>query len=156
MHKLTRAEEAKRLMQMYGPDAAGRIMESLERQFTVLHNRAQVLLGLCGIVVTTTGFSGRLIAGTNATAQWLVIGGVTLSLLAGALVVWGVLHLRWLSQQAGELTEPWLITCLEYRDLKTSFYRAAISVLLIGLALYVAAVSIMLLNPHADAASVVR
>ncbi|MGB7156722.1 MAG: hypothetical protein WBD40_01570 [Tepidisphaeraceae bacterium] len=39
----------------------------------VLHNRAQVLLALCGIVVTTTGFSGRLVAGTNAAAQWLII-----------------------------------------------------------------------------------
>lgn len=140
--------EADRILRYYGDDALPEIMAMLERQFTMLHNRAQVLLGLCGIVVTTTGFSGRLVAGTNAAAQWLVIAGVALTLLAAAVVVWGVLHLYWLTMQPGDTTRTWLLTSLAYRDKKTRAYRIGISLLLVGLTLYAAALAIMLLYPR--------
>jgi hypothetical protein len=140
---------------MYTQDPA-KMMEAMERQFTILHNRSQVALGLAGIVVTTTGFSGRIIAGTNRTGQVLIILGVGFTLLAAMLVVSGVLHLRWLTQQPGDLVRPWLETCLEYRDRKTRFYRVGIVFLLLGIGLYVAAIAVMLLNPSAGAVPMVR
>lgn len=146
---LDREQEADRLMTLYGPDGLTRVMEMLERQFAILHNRSQVLLGLCGIVVTTTGFSGRLIAGTGPAAQALVIAGVGLCLVSAVVVVWGVLHLRWLSQQPGQLGREWMLTCLTYRDRKTAAYRAAIVLMLAGLTLYVGAIALMLLHPAA-------
>ena len=155
MTTLDRQHEAERIATFYNHEPA-KVMESLERQFSILHNRSQVLLGLCGVIITTTGFSGRLIAGTNAAAQWLIILGVSLSLLSALVVVWGVLHLRWLSQQAGDVLMPWLITCLEYRDRKTRAYRWAITIFLSGAAAYVMAIAIMLLNPGADAVELNR
>lgn len=140
--------EADRILVIYGQDNARGIMELLERQFTLLHHRTQVLLGLCGVVITTTGFSGRLIAGTHRAAQLFIVTGVCLTLLAAVVVVWGVLHLSWLSQQPGDLVRPWLITCLEYRDRKTRAYRLGIVLMLVGVACYVAAIAIMLLNPY--------
>lgn len=148
MPHLTRDEEAHRILTEYGDSAFADIMEVLERQFAVLHNRAQVLLGLCGIIVSTTGFSGRLVAGTNILAQTLIIFGVGFVLLAAAVVCWGVLHLRWLTTQVGRGTREWLLNSLCYRDFKTNCYRVALVLLLIGLVLYSAAVSIMLLYPH--------
>jgi len=103
---LSRTEEADRILALYGDDLPA-VMTMLERQFVVLHNRAQVLLTLCGIVISTTGFSGRIIAGTNALAQVLIVGGVALVLLSAAIVVWGVLHLRWLTMQVGADTRSW-------------------------------------------------
>jgi hypothetical protein len=150
MSHLSRDAEADRILRYYGGDAFPEIMAMLERQFVVLHNRAQVLLGLCGIVVTTTGFSGRLVAGTNAAAQWLIIAGVALVLCAAAIVVWGVLHLYWLTMQPGDSTRAWLLSSLAYRDRKTRAYRIGISLLLAGLTAYAAALSIMLLYPRAD------
>lgn len=126
-------------------------MAMLERQFAVLHNRAQVALGLAGIVVSTTGFSGRLVAGTNVWAQWLIISGLALILASAAIVVWGVLHLRWLTMQCGETTEAWLDASLAYRDKKTRAYRVGVIVLLVGLILYGAALAVTLLNPEANA-----
>jgi hypothetical protein len=148
MRHLTRAEESARILRAYGDAGFPDIMAMLERQFTVLHNRAQVLIGLCGIIISTTGFSGRLIAGTNVFAQGLVIAGVALVLLAAAVVCWGVLHLRWLTMQTGRTTAEWLDTTLRYRDTKTSAYRVGLMLMLLGLALYAAAIAIMLLNPH--------
>ncbi len=153
---VTRNEEIDRIVQMYGEGAPEKMMEMMERQFLILHHRSQVALGLAGIVVTTTGFSGRIIAGTNALAQILIVMGVSLTMFSALLVVLGVLHLRWLTQQPGNLIRPWLETCLAYRDRKTRFYRAGIILLILGIALYVAAIAVMLLNPKMDALPMVR
>jgi hypothetical protein len=63
-------------------------------------------------------------------------------------VCWGVLHLRWLTMQAGKSVPEWLATSLKYRDFKTTCYRVALIFLLVGLMLYSGAVAIMLLYPH--------
>jgi hypothetical protein len=146
---LSQEQEIRRILGAYGPNLP-EIMAMLERQFAVLHNRAQVLLALCGIVISTTGFSGRLIAGTNELAQGLIIAGIALVLLSAAVVVWGVLHLRWLTLQGGTDVDSWLATSLDYRDRKTELYRVAIMLMLAGLALYVASIAVMLRNPNVD------
>jgi hypothetical protein len=145
-HSLPREQECERILSHYG-EKFPEIMAMLERQFVVLHNRAQVLLALCGIVISTTGFSGRIIAGTNPTAQWLIISGIAFVLLSAAVTVWGVLHLRWLTLQLGDDLRTWLLTALTYRDRKTESYRLAISLMLVGLTLYCGAIAVMLLNP---------
>jgi hypothetical protein len=156
MKCLTREQEADRIIFICGQDHPGKMMDLMQQQFNVLSARSQVLLTLCGIVVTTTGFSGRLIAGTNRLAQGLVIAGVVLAMSAAVSVVGGVMHLNWLTQQPADLIRPWLLNCLEYRDQKTRAYRVGIVLLMIGLAMYVAAMSIMLLNPEAHAVTSAR
>ncbi len=150
MNILRPQAEIDRIIGFYGEDFAT-IMAMLERQFTVLHNRAQVLLTLCGIVISTTGFSGRLIAGTNFAAQLLIILGIAFVLLATAVVSWSVLHLRWLTMQPGDDLRAWLAASLGYRDYKTRCYRISLLVMIFGLALYCAAIAVMLLYPHENA-----
>jgi len=147
MPALNRADEATRILAEYDGKLPA-IMAMLERQFGVLHNRSQVLLTLCGIVISTTGFSGRIIAGTNRAAQVFVVAGVGLILLAAAVVCFGVLHLRWLTLQPGDSTAAWLDASLRYRDVKTNAYRIGVIVMLVGLTCYCASIAIMLLNPH--------
>lgn len=155
MAQLSRDSEADRMIELFGGDFAS-LHSIIERQFGVLMARAQVLLGLCGVVVTTTGFSGRIIAGTNALAQGLIIGGISLTLASAAIVVFGVLPLRWLTQQPGSDIRAWLISSMAYRDGKLVHYRVAVVCLLIGLMLYVGAIGIMLVYPEADAVKLVR
>jgi len=147
MTKPNNEAEIERIIRIYGSDNSQGIMEALERQFMVLHHRSQVLLGLTGIVVTTTGFSGRLIAGTNTAAQWLIITGVALVMVAAVIVCYGVLHLRWLTEQPGDDLREWLRQTLAYRDRKTRYYRAGIIITMVGLTLYVASIFIMLYLP---------
>ena len=151
MNRAQAQAEAERIIKEYGEAGFRPIMEMLERHFLVLHNRAQVLLTLCGIIVSTTGFSGRNIAGSGSVAQVLVIVGVLLVLISAGVVCWGVLHLRWLTMQPGDDMRSWLTGSLRYRDFKTRTYRAALFVMLCGLTAYVAAIILMLLNPHAPA-----
>ncbi len=147
---LAREAEARRILNCYGDDLPG-IMAMLERQFGVLHNRAQVALVLCGVVISTTGFSGRLVAGTNRLSQVLIVAGLSLVVVAAGVVVRGVLHLRWLTMQGGDSTAQWLVTSLKYRDAKTNYYRVGVVILLVGLILYGGALAVTLLNPEADA-----
>ncbi|WP_437929445.1 hypothetical protein WMF37_09295 [Sorangium sp. So ce291] len=153
MKKVTREEEADRFIELVGPGSWEVMHGILERQFAVLHNRAQVLIGLSGIVITTTGFSGRLIAGTSRAAQGLIIAGVATVLLSATLIVWGVQHIRWLTQQPGGDVRGWLLVALAYRDRKTTIYRVAIAFLLVGLSFYVIAIALMLLDPTAAPSS---
>lgn len=157
MNKLSPEQEYQRILQVYGKDDPLDGLNLLERQLHTLTQRAQMLLGLCGIVITVTGFSGRIIAGTNKLAQVLIVSGVSLTLLAAGLVVGGVLRLHWITQQPPESDLPQLIrTTLNYRNRKMRFYHSAIYVLLLGLTCYVIAIGIMLLNPHASTVSPAR
>ena len=147
MANLTHKQEIEQIQRAYGSENPRLIMELIERQFMVLHHRSQVLLGLSGIVVTTTGFSGRLIAGTNMLAQILIISGVAVVMAAAATVCLGVLHLTWITQHPGEHIDQWLERSLAYRDRKTHYYRIGIVLTIIGLGLYVGSIFVMLVNP---------
>lgn len=151
MHKLTPEQEFDRIMQVYGKQDPLDALNLLERQLNTLSQRAQMLLGLCGIVITVTGFSGRIIAGTNRVAQIFIVSGVSITLIAAALVVGGVMRLHWISQQPPQSDLPQLVrTTLAYRDRKMRYYHLAVYVLLLGLTCYVIAIAIMLLNPLAS------
>jgi hypothetical protein len=149
MPTVPRHEEVKRILAVYN-DSEPEVQRLLTMQLTTLHNRAQVLLGLSGVAITTTGFSGRSIAGTGTTAQFLIIAGVSTVLFAAMIVVVGVLQLNWLTQVSGDTLEERLHTMLMYRDRKMLYYRIAIVALIAGLTMYVAAIAIMLANPHAN------
>jgi len=122
-------------------------MNVLEKQFQVLSNRAQVLLGISGVVISTTGFSGRLIAGTGVVAQLLVIIGVSFVLAAAVTVVVGVMPLKWITMQEGDTPEAWLVAAIGYRNRKQRRYFAGIVLMIVGLGLYVVSIIVMLLYP---------
>jgi hypothetical protein len=140
--------EVDQLLHIYGKENLKDIIALMERQFGVLTGRAQVLLGLCGIVITTTGFSGRAIASTGPMAQWLIVGGIFLVLAGAAAIVWGILQLNWITQfvETADI-RPSLLRMLAYRDRKTRAYRLGLILLVMGLTLYVSAISLMVLAP---------
>lgn len=140
-------QEAEQILQIYGRENPRELVALLERQFGVLTGRAQVLLGLCGIVITTTGFSGRAIALTGTAAQWLIVSGIFLILASAAAIVWGILQLNWITQFVGKDLGASLAKMLAYRDRKTRAYRVGLILLVVGLALYVSAIALMVLAP---------
>ncbi len=145
---LSREAERESILSRYGHERFEAIQGLMERQLDVLMSRAQLLLGLCGIAITTTGFSGRIIAGNSRIGQALIVSGLALVLSSASVLVWGVLHLTWITQRNSNSIHVWLLSVLEYRDHKTRLFRLAIVLLLIGLSLYVGAIAVMLLNPQ--------
>ncbi|MGC9450308.1 MAG: hypothetical protein ACP5I4_02580 [Oceanipulchritudo sp.] len=123
-------------------------MQVLERQFNTLHNRAQVLFSFCGIVVTVTGFSGRLIAGTNTLAQAFIVAGLAVVIICALYIYHSVMTLRWATQRLQPSSEQTVTSVIERRNLKTAAYRRGGYILFAGLILYSVAIAIMLLNPE--------
>ncbi|NDV63306.1 hypothetical protein G0Q06_12645 [Puniceicoccales bacterium CK1056] len=138
--------EATRILEM----CEGRLIDAmgvLERQFNTLHNRAQVLFSFCGIVITVTGFSGRLIAGTNTLAQILIVAGLAVVIGCAFYIYHSVMTLRWTTQRLDTSNEVTVLRVIRRRNLKTACYKRGGYVLFIGIILYGAAIAIMLLNP---------
>lgn len=138
--------EALRILEMCG----GRLSEAmavLERQFATLHNRAQVLFSFSGIVVTVTGFSGRLIAGTNQAAQLFIVSGLAVVIASAFYIYHRVMTLRWVTQQLGETNDTTILRIIRRRDRKTAAYKRGGYLLFAGIILYGIAIAIMLMNP---------
>lgn len=122
----------------------------ITRQYDVLHNRGGVLLTFCGVVITTTGFSGRIIAGTNRWAQGLIIAGVAAVLAAAWVVLVRVMRVRWVTREALDGGPEALRAVLRERDRRTRTFRRAIYLAMFGMTLYVLAIMIMLWLPERD------
>jgi hypothetical protein len=148
--KLTRDEECDRILESFGP-RFDLINEALDQQFRTIHNRSQVLLGICGILISASVVvtTGRIVIGRPAFLHQHVAGillnaaGV-MDMLAAAIVVGGVLRVRWLTEQPGASLRAWVLSTLAYRDRKTRTYRASIVLLLLAMLSYQVAVAIAL------------
>lgn len=141
-------QEAETLLALYDGKLV-QVLQVLESQLNTVHGRVQVLLSFCGIIITTTGFSGRLIAGTHLLAQIAIIIGLVLMVVCGAYVFQRIGMLRWVTAEVDrdhplKTIEKILIR----RNEKTTAFKRGGYLLFLGLAFYSFAVAIMLLNPE--------
>lgn len=126
-----------------------RIYTMVETQHGIVHQRAQSLIQLAGVVITVTGFSGRLIADTDKTAQILIVAGLSLVLLGAAIALLWVMPIKWMSSYMHLEERDWLVTALRRRERKSRAFALASVILITGMVFYVASISIMLMNPDA-------
>lgn len=135
--------EAERVLALCNGDAL-RAFEIVQAQLSVLVLRTQVMLSLSGIVITVTGFSGKAIAETSELARASIVSGLAIVLLAAAVSVGGVLRLRWLTQAIEEDPLATLRAGIRIRDRKTRFLAVALTLFVVGFALYCFAVAQLL------------
>jgi hypothetical protein len=124
-------------------------LKGAESQLNTVYTRAQVLMSLAGMVVTVTGFSGRLIAGSSQLAQLFLVAGLFVSLGSAAWVFCRVMKVRWVTAMASENPDEALANVLYRRDRKTAAYTVGGTLLFIGLVLYGISIALMLLDPVA-------
>lgn len=139
-------EEANKILSLAGSDML-KAIELLEKQLNTLHARAQVLMSLAGIVVTVTGFSGRLIASTSLASQVLVISGLATVLASAVWVFSRVMGVRWVTAGLTENDVDSLEKIIERRNKKTRAYSKGGIILCVGLFLYSIAFAMMLVSP---------
>ena len=124
----------------------------LERQFKTLHDRAQVLLAICGVLISASVIitTGRRVGGsTHAVhdiAGWLLALAGFSDIAATSVIVAGVLSIRWLTQLPGEDLRTWVMRAIAHRDTKTRAYRVALRLVLLSMLFYQAAVLIVVLQ----------
>jgi hypothetical protein len=136
--------EARNILELCGGDRR-QAFEMVHAQLSVLVLRTQVMLSLSGIVITVTGFSGRAIAETSLLARVSVVTGLVLVLCAAAVAVWGVLRLKWLTQEILPDTLATIERGLALRNRKAGFLTTALSLFVVGFALYCLAVAQLLI-----------
>jgi hypothetical protein len=149
--RLTSEQEADRILSVCG-DRYDQIVHALDVQFRIMHNRAQVLLAICGVLLSTSVvlMTGKIISPPDLVHRQVVgtllIGAGTSEIAAAAIVVGGVLSLRWSSQLPGDNAREWILTSLRYRDSKTNAYRVATFFILLSMVLFQAAGTIVWLE----------
>lgn len=119
-----------------------------QKQLDIIYTRAQVLISLAGMVVTVTGFSGRLIAGSSQLAQAFLITGLFVSLSSAIWIFFRVMRVRWVTLMLAEDEASALEHALMRRNRKTRAYGIGGTILCIGLLLYCIAISLMLIHPE--------
>jgi hypothetical protein len=145
-------EEVDRIIAAYNGDRFA-IFNALESQFHTLQIRAQVVLGICGVLLTASVLmmTGKLIvAGREMPPQLffasrsLIVAGV-LDVLAGAVAVVGVLRIRWVTPPISDV-RPWLTMRLGHRAHKTQALHFSITLLVMSMIAYQTAAAIMLVQ----------
>jgi len=111
-----------------------------------------VLLGICGVLLTASVLitTGRIIGqGSYALeriAGWFLALAGLCDIASTAIIVGGVLHIRWLTQAPGEDLRAWMMRAIAHRDAKTRAYHVALGVVMLSMAFYQAAVLIVVLQ----------
>lgn len=147
----SRDEECDQFLAAYHGDR-DEIFHAFESHFHTLQTRAQVVLGICGVLLTAsvlmmTGkmiIAGRTMPQLFFASRVLIIAGV-LDVLAGAIAVVGVLRLRWVTPPTGDL-RPWVMLRLDHRAHKTQALHFSISLLVTSMILYQVAAAILLVQ----------
>lgn len=114
----------------------------LERQQQMIDHRGEVQLAVCGILITSASIITRFTV--NQLICVLLLGGSLIALVAAAVVVMGVLRVRWLTRQSGDTLEEWLIATLAIRDRKTAAYHQATAILFVSLLFYQISIALAL------------
>lgn len=146
--RLTREQEADRFLKLYESDHPDQINHALDVQFRLMHNRAQVLLAICGVLLSTSVIlmTGKLIGRpelvNREVVRILLIAAGTAEIAAAGTVVGGVLNVQWSSQLPGDNIRDWILSRLRYRDSKTNAYRVAILLILLSMVLFQSAATI--------------
>lgn len=134
-----RSEEAARLVQVFAgkPDA---LVSFLSGQLGVVKTQAQMLLGLSGLVVTVTGFSGHNMVRGGLASTAAMIVGIGLVLVAVAITLRAAARLRWVSQDLREDLVQTATMVLRRRDQQTRALERAGVLVALGLGAYLLSV----------------
>jgi len=105
-----------------------------------------VLVTVATLTLTITGFSGPRMAASGLLPRVTLLIGIVFVLGALLLILFGSLQVRWLSQVPHEDDEDALVQAILYRKLKTRIFKAELTLLAIGLILYVTGIIAFLLG----------
>ncbi len=110
-------------------------------QFAILQNRSQLLLTLCTLTLTITGFSGPKIIASGELSRWSMVVGIALVLIGLVLVLLSSVVFHFATQYLAE-DEPLeaLAKLMTYRNRKTRWYRWQLAIIVLGITGYVIAV----------------
>ncbi|MBK7534110.1 MAG: hypothetical protein IPI49_01820 [Myxococcales bacterium] len=134
-------EEAERLHKLFSKDPA-QLVQFLSGQIATVKTYAQVLVGLCGLTVTVTGFSGAHMIRAGSLSASLMVAGIALVLIGLILCLRTITRLHWVSEELrDDLVETAMIVIRRRNQRQRTLALAALFVAG-GLTCYLSAVSV--------------
>lgn len=132
-------DEVKHLVRLYEGNAP-QLMTLLSSQLQVVKTQGQMLLGLCGITITVTGFSGHNMVRAGMFSTVCMVLGISIILVAIVLTLRALARILWVSAELDEDIEKTVRTVIERRDRQQRALQVAASAITVGFALYSMAV----------------
>ncbi len=125
------------------------LLEFLAGQLGVLKHQAQMLLGLCGLAITVTGFSGsNMIQAGRASAIALVVG-IGLILLGALGSLHSLMSVRWVTEDLAEDLVDTAYVVILRRNAQLRRLSMAGILVACGLAAYLTSVALAAFAHHA-------
>jgi hypothetical protein len=133
-------EEAQRIHRLL-PNDPGRLVELLAGQVATVKAYAQILVGLCGLTITVTGFSGAHMIRSGSIPAGLMVGGIAFVLIGLVVCIRTITTLRWVTQELRDDLVETAVVVIERRNAQQRAVGRAAVFVAVGLALYLGAVS---------------
>lgn len=134
-------EEARHLQRLFA-DQPIALVQYLGHQIATVKTYAQVLIGLCGLTVTVTGFSGAHMIRSGSAAAALMVAGIALVMVGLVTCIRTITRLRWVSQDLRDDLAETVAIVLERRNRQQRALVVAAVFVAGGLACYLAAVTV--------------
>lgn len=134
-------EEARRLHALFANQPA-QLVQYLATQLATVKTYAQLIVGLCGLTITVTGFSGAHMIRSGSTAAMLMVSGIALVMVGLIVCIRTITALRWVSQDLSDDLIETATIVLARRDREQRLVSIAALFVAGGLACYLGAVSV--------------
>lgn len=134
-------EEARHLERLFA-DQPIALVQYLGHQIATVKTYAQVLIGLCGLTVTVTGFSGAHMIRSGSAAAALMVAGIALVMIGLVTCIRTITRLRWVSQDLRDDLRETIEVVLSRRNRQQRALVIAAVFVAAGLACYLAAVTV--------------
>ncbi|HVV83393.1 MAG TPA: hypothetical protein VHE35_09950 [Kofleriaceae bacterium] len=134
-------EEARHLNRIF-VDQPIQLVQYLSHQIATVKTYAQVLIGLCGLTITVTGFSGAHMIRSGSLASGLMVGGIALVMVGLVTCIRTVTRLRWVSQDLRDDLRETVEIVLRRRNLQQRAVSIAAVFVAGGLGCYLGAVTV--------------
>lgn len=134
-------DEARNLNRLFA-DQPIQLVQYLGHQIATVKTYAQVLIGLCGLTVTVTGFSGAHMIRAGSLAASLMVGGIGLVLIGLITCIRTITRLRWVSQDLRDDLAETAVIVIQRRNRQQRAVSIAAIFVAGGLLCYLAAVMV--------------
>lgn len=134
-------DEARRLHALFANQPA-QLVQYLATQLATVKTYAQVIVGLCGLTITVTGFSGAHMIRSGSTAAILMVSGIALVMIGLIICIRTITALRWVSQDLSDDLIETATIVLARRDREQRLVSLGAIFVAGGLACYLGAVSV--------------
>lgn len=142
-------EEARRLVRLLR-NHPYQLLTYLSGQLSVLKSQAQMLLGLCGLAITVTGFSGAHMIRGGLVSSIAMVTGIGFILAAATRCIQTMAAIRWVTQDLDDDLIRTAHAVIERRNAQQAKLQTASYLVAVGLGAYLASVAIAALASGLD------